>query len=153
VEIHLRNVTDDDLPILYEHQLDPEATRMAAFPSRYRDAFMDHWHRILADETVTARTIELDGAVAGNIVSFERLGAREVGYWIGREHWGKGIATGALQRFLEIDASRPLYARVAASNGPSIRVLEKCGFRITDEDAGPDPLGDGIEEIVLVLGA
>jgi hypothetical protein len=39
----LRNVTDEDLPIFFEHQRDPEALRMAAFPSRERDAFMIHW--------------------------------------------------------------------------------------------------------------
>src|SRR5207244_9942675 len=35
----------------FEHQLDAEATRMAAFPSRDRDAFMAHWARIMSKET------------------------------------------------------------------------------------------------------
>ena len=41
--VTLRDVTEADLPIFYEQQLDPEATQMAAFPSRDRDAFMAHW--------------------------------------------------------------------------------------------------------------
>ncbi|WP_242543571.1 hypothetical protein [Corallococcus sp. NCSPR001] len=39
----LRNVTDEDLPIFFEHQRDEVALRMAAFPSRERDAFLTHW--------------------------------------------------------------------------------------------------------------
>jgi hypothetical protein len=38
--VTLREVTKEDLPIFFEHQLDAEATRMAAFPSRDREAFM-----------------------------------------------------------------------------------------------------------------
>ncbi len=64
-EVRLREVTEADLPILFEHQSDPEAARMAAFPSRDREAFMAHWARILADPKVTARTILFEGRVAG----------------------------------------------------------------------------------------
>jgi hypothetical protein len=39
-EITLRDVQDSDLPIFFEQQLDPEATRMAAFPARDPDAFI-----------------------------------------------------------------------------------------------------------------
>jgi hypothetical protein len=84
---------ESDLPIFFEHQRDPVANRMAAFPARKRDAFMEHWSKILSDPSVVVRTVLLDGAVAGNVQSFERDGAREVGYWIGRDHWGKGVAT------------------------------------------------------------
>lgn len=46
------------------------------------------------------RTIELDGAVVGSVLSYEQDGLPEVSYWIGRAHWGRGIATEALRRFL-----------------------------------------------------
>ena len=39
----LRDVHEDDLATLFEHQRDPEAARMAAFSPRERDAFMTHW--------------------------------------------------------------------------------------------------------------
>ena len=42
-DLRLRDVTKDDLPILFEQQADPEANRMAAFSPRDRDAFMSHW--------------------------------------------------------------------------------------------------------------
>ena len=55
-------------------------------------------------------------------------GAGLVGYWIGREFWGKGLATRALQELTGEVTQRPLHAWVATSNVASIRVLEKCGF-------------------------
>ena len=66
--VTLREVTKEDLPIFFEHQLDAEATRMAAFPSRDRDAFMAHWARIMSKETGILNTILADGTVAGNVV-------------------------------------------------------------------------------------
>ena len=74
--ITLRNVTQDDLPIFFEHQNDPEAAKMAAFPSRDREAFMAHWAKIMASTNVMNRTILFDGQVAGNIASFEVEGER-----------------------------------------------------------------------------
>jgi RimJ/RimL family protein N-acetyltransferase len=128
MKVELRAVEPADLPVLYEHQADPVAASMAAFPSRDREAFMAHWERILADETVVVRAIVADGALAGNVLSFDRDAVREVGYWLGREFWGSGIATAALVAFLRIETTRPLYAGVARHNAGSLRVLAKCGF-------------------------
>jgi RimJ/RimL family protein N-acetyltransferase len=150
-DVQLRDVSSEDLPIFFEHQRDQEAIDMAAFPPRDRDAFMAHWKgKVLGDETVIARTILLDGQVAGNIVSFERSGEREVGYWIGKEFWGKGVATRALSEFLHYVKARPLYARVAKHNIASIRVLEKSGFVSATGEAFTD-LGDDVEEVILEL--
>jgi RimJ/RimL family protein N-acetyltransferase len=71
------------------------------------------------------------------VVSFILEGRREVGYWLGREFWGKGIATSALQLFLEEISERPLFAFSAHSNPASARVLQKCGFsQIEKTDEG-----------------
>lgn len=131
----LRDVSDDDLLIFYEQQLDPDATAMAGFPSRDRIPFMAHWISILADETIATQTILYDGQVAGNIESFVHDGEREIGYWIGKPFWGKGIATRALTMFLEQVRTRPLYAHVVKHNHASRRVLEKCGFTLSAEEA------------------
>jgi len=130
----LRDVRRDDLPIFFEQQLDPEANTMAAFAPRSREAFMAHWARILADTTLIKQTIVCDGQVAGNIGCFEQDGQREVGYWLGREYWGRGIATKALAAFLDQIQQRPLHAYVAKHNLASRRVLEKCGFAVVGED-------------------
>jgi len=148
----LSDVTESDLPIFFEQQLDPDATEMAAFPSRDKAAFMAHWAKTLGDGSVITRTVVVDGKVAGNIVSWDQEGRREVGYWIGREFWGKGIATRALSAFLSEETTRPLYAYVASHNVASIRVLEKCGFTISDEQLDPsDEPDDGIDEVILKL--
>ena len=153
-EIHLRDVIEADLPILFEHQMDPEANRMAAFTPRNEKDFFAHWMtKILADDTVVKRTVLVDGAVAGSVVSFERDGDREVGYWIGREYWGRGIATTALSEFLDHVPDRPLYAHVAKDNIASIRVLEKCGFTVSRRvKAIATDRGEAVEELILKLG-
>ncbi len=152
--VQLRDVIATDLPIFFEQQLDPEATEMAAFPSRNRDAFMMHWTKIMVDDSVVTMTILFHGDVAGNIVCFEQLGEREVGYWLGKEFWGKGIATQALTEFLEYIKTRPLFARVTTHNIGSRRVLEKCGFIVSGEDKYfSQTLGDDIEEYILILNA
>jgi RimJ/RimL family protein N-acetyltransferase len=153
--VRIRAVEDGDLGAFFEHQRDPEATRMAAFPARERAAFMAHWAKIRADQTCVTQTIEVDGRVAGNVGSWEQSGKRLVGYWIDRRDWGRGIATAALTLFLGKVTTRPLYAHVAVANVGSIRVLEKCGFkRLPDDDPEASTTGeDGVEEILLVLGS
>jgi RimJ/RimL family protein N-acetyltransferase len=147
----LRDVIESDLPIFFEQQLDPEATALAAFPSRDRESFMAHWAKIMADESVILKTILFNGQVAGNIVCWEQAGEREVGYWLGREFWGKGIATKALSEFLNQVKTRPLVAHVAKQNIASQRVLEKCGFIFIGEDKFLDKRGTELEEFILRL--
>jgi RimJ/RimL family protein N-acetyltransferase len=140
--ILLRDVITSDLPIFFEQQRDPIANQMAAFPARDRDAFMAHWAKIMADETNILKTILYGDQIAGNIVSWEQSGEREVGYWLGREFWGKGIATRALSLLLEQVTARPLVAYVVKHNLASIRVLEKCGFKKMNERD---------EDVILIL--
>ena len=150
-EVRLRNVEPSDLPIFYEQQLDPDATQMAAFPSRDRAAFDAHWAtNILGNPAAVKQTILVDGQVAGNIGSWPQDGVRLVGYWIGKEYWGKGVATRALAAFLKIVTERPLYAHVARHNVASIRVLEKCGFNREREDSAAFD-GKDAAELVLIL--
>jgi RimJ/RimL family protein N-acetyltransferase len=150
--VELRDAIETDLPIFYEQQLDPEAIQMAAFPTRGKDAFMAHWSRIITDDSVLIKTILFHGDVAGNIVCFEQLGEHEIGYWLGKEYWGKGIASQALTQFLEYIETRPLYAHVAKHNVGSRRVLEKCGFNVVAEDKFFSKVfGADVEEYILIL--
>ena len=126
--VQLRDVEADDLPLFFKHQRDPVAIAMVAFNSREREAFDQHWEKLLADESCLKKTIVADGEVAGNIGSWLSDGKREVGYWIDRALWGRGIATEALSAFLRLEQTRPLHAGVAKHNAASIRVLQKCGF-------------------------
>ncbi len=153
--LELRDVQPDDLEYFFRYQLDPDALYMAAFtwkdPSD-RDAFNARWAKILADKTILVQTILCDGQVAGSVLSYRMEGEPEVSYWLGREFWGKGIATWALGEFLETDRSRPMYARVAKDNLASLRVLQKCGFVIHGEDRGfANAREQEVEEYILIL--
>jgi RimJ/RimL family protein N-acetyltransferase len=150
-DIRLRDVIEADLPVFHAHQLDPVAVRMVAFRPREWDAFVVHWAKILADPAIAKQTIEVDGVAVGFLIAFVRIEVLEVGYWIGREHWGRGITSRALPMFLDMVSERPLYARVAEHNGASMRVLEKCGFGRCDEDHGAAPAEDGVVETLWKL--
>ena len=155
-DFSLRDVLETDLPIFFAYQLDPEAQTMAAFTSKDptdQQAFMAHWHRILADPTTIIRTIIVDGQVAGSVSSYEDAGRPEVTYWLGKNYWGKGLASRALTEFLaHANPTRTMYARAAKDNIGSLRVLEKCGFKIIGEDRGfANARGKEVEEFLLQL--
>jgi len=148
----LRDVAQTDLDVFYEQQLDPEATAMAVFPARDREAFDAHWRRLLADDSLVKRTIVDAGAVAGNIGCWEQDGRLLVGYWVGREFWGRGLATAALAQLVAEIRERPLHAWVVSSNVGSIRVLEKCGFVEVERHAERnEDSAELIEEILYRL--
>ena len=68
--VTLREVRDEDLPLLFEQSADPVAAQMAAFTApdhMDRDAFERRWSRLRADETVLARVIVVDDDVAGTM--------------------------------------------------------------------------------------
>ena len=135
--VRLRPVANDDLPTLYLNQLDPDSVRMAVVNPRDAHSFDAHWAGILEDVTVTARAILADEVVVGCISSFLADGQCSVGYWIAKEHWGRGIATRALALLLQEVKTRPLYARVASHNMGSIRVLTRNGFTIKSYRMAP----------------
>lgn len=126
--VQLREVRDGDLPALFAHQADPVGSAMADFPSRDRAAFDAHWARIRADPACLVRAVVVDGEVVGNIGSWDGEDGRELGYWIGQPHWGRGIATAAVGALLLLDPVRPMHAHVVAHNVASLRVLSTHGF-------------------------
>jgi RimJ/RimL family protein N-acetyltransferase len=148
----LRDVREDDLDVFFEQQRDPESMAMALMPAREREAFDAHWRRILADDSLIARVIEADGEVAGNVVSWEQDGRQLVGYWVGRDFWGRGLATAALAELVQELEMRPLHAWVARSNLGSVRVLEKCGFeRIAETSEHDERIGQVVEMYLYEL--
>jgi RimJ/RimL family protein N-acetyltransferase len=139
VDVLLREVEPGDVAVFYEQQADADASRLAAVASRDRTAHAAHWAKIMADPEVVIRTIVVEGAVAGQVLSFPREGVREVGYWLGRQYWGRGLASAALAEFLSVDRQRPLHGVVAEHNVASRRVLERSGFVLVGrEEPNPD---------------
>src|SRR5215471_9445280 len=135
--ITLRNVETSDISVFFEQQLDPEANRMAAFVRKDRHdraVFDAHWQRIMDSTGTVNKTILRREEVAGHISCYPQEGELEVAYWIGNKHWGNGVATQALKKLLQEIAHRPLFARAAKDNIRSIRVLQKCDFKIIGEN-------------------
>ena len=136
--VELRPVLSDDLPILHSFEADPAGNALAGVKPRDIEAFIAHWDRISAMDTVLERTILADGVIAGRVGCFEIEGQAQIGYWIGRAHWGLGVATRAVGLMLPIEPRRPLHAHVSAANPASIRVLERHGFVRTGETEEPE---------------
>ncbi|MGW0718779.1 GNAT family N-acetyltransferase [Streptomyces sp. NPDC002778] len=154
MEVTLREVRDTDLPVLFAQMNDPEGIRMAAFTAKDpADSahFHAHWVRIRHDPDVITRTVVGEGGeIVGHAGVFGPPHEREVTYWIGRQYWGRGAATATLRALLDLAPDRPLYARAAADNVGSVRVLEKCGFVVTGSDRGfANGRGEEVDELLF----
>jgi RimJ/RimL family protein N-acetyltransferase len=169
LSVTLRPLAAADIPTLFEHQCDPEASRMAVVTPRTREAFEELWNRLLTTPPprLAARAIEADGVLVGMINCFQRTPSEEeaslmgvareeldyVGYWLGREHWGRGIGGRCLAALLREVDRRPLYARAASTNTASLRILHANGFVTVAKYNSPpgDPRFPPCEEHLLIL--
>ena len=147
----LREVRSEDIPVFHAYQADPEATALAGVPTRDLEAYEAHWAKLRADPQVLLRTIVTDeGEVAGQLLSFPREGIREIGYWLGREFWGRGLATASLAQFLPLVTERPVYGVVNEANVASRRVLERNGFVLAERRVG-EPMFPGGPALTLLV--
>ncbi len=137
--ITLTKTEKDDLNAFFQFQLDKEANYLAAFTSKDPNdkvAYIEKYTKFLTDLTINMRTIKVGNEIAGSISKFIMEGDAEITYWIDKNFWGKGVATTALKKFLTIENTRPIFARVAFDNFGSQKVLEKCGFIKVGTDKG-----------------
>ena len=89
--VRLRDIEQDDLPRMYEFNLDPDANRLAGTIPRSADAFKAHWENILADPNVIVKAISVADVLAGYISCYKLDGFDAVGYWVSKDFWRKGI--------------------------------------------------------------
>jgi len=139
LNMRLEKTKESDLDAMFVFQLDKDANHLAAFTSKdptNKIEYIEKWTRLLADSTVTMRTIVLSNEIAGSVVKYEMEGKAEITYWIDKQFWGMGIATMALKCFLKIEHVRPIFGRVAFDNLGSQRILEKCGFKKIGAEKG-----------------
>ena len=151
----LRALAEDDLPTLFAIQLDDTAQHMAAFTddsAHDLDAYLTKFRRILADESIVNRVVEVAGEVVGSVAVFPIQGDVELTYWIRKDWWGRGVATAAVAAMLREVTVRPLEARVAEDNLGSVRVLEQNGFvRVGSEDSYAEARRATITELIFRL--
>jgi RimJ/RimL family protein N-acetyltransferase len=87
----------------------------------------------LGEEHVFAIEARGQGLI-GVIGAHKKKGAFEIGYWLGRPFWGRGLASEAVCAFTqEARSLGPLEAAHFVDNPASGRVLEKAGFAYTGE--------------------
>lgn len=148
----LQKTTVGDLETLFIFQADEESNRVAAFNSadpKDKKAYLDKWTGIVANPEVNMQTIFIDDVLVGSVIHFDLGDETNVSYWIERKHWGKGIASKALQQFISTTDKQTLYGMVAFDNIGSQKVLERNGFvRIGAEKGFANGRGEEIEEFV-----
>jgi len=91
-------------------------------------------------EFTPARTLAImyNGSIAGSVGVLVKEDVYrksiEVGYFIGEQYWGRGIATRAMALLLDYIRSNfsvvRVYAKVFEHNAASMKVLEKNGFHL-----------------------
>ena len=117
-----------------------------------RAAFDAHYQRVRSDPNNTNQAIEEDGVLAGMIASFTLEGDRELTYWIDPARWGRGVASEAVRIFIRRETQRPLFARAAARNIGSSKVLLRNGFmRIGEERSWAAGVGEEVLEHIYRL--
>lgn len=130
-DVTIRPVVDTDLEALFELESDVAGSDMIAFLPREpgdRETFDSHWARIRNIPENRIWVVEADGVFAGYALSFLMNGERQVGYWIVRDLWGRGIASSALSAVLRELPERPLWGSTVSDNLGSQRVLQNAGF-------------------------
>jgi ribosomal-protein-alanine N-acetyltransferase len=144
-----------DINHFFEYQLDPEANYLAAFTAKDptdKVAYIEKYTKLLHNPTVNMQTIVADHTIVGTVTKFEIHDEAEVAFWIDKPFWGKGVATKALQLFLDIETKRPLFGHAAFDNFGSQKVLEKCGFvKVGTEKGFANARQAEIEEFVYKL--
>jgi RimJ/RimL family protein N-acetyltransferase len=107
------------------------------FPHPYTVEAADAWVALnVANAQHDNLAIEIGGEVVGGIGIIPGKDvyrrAAEIGYWLGADHRGRGVATAALRAMTEhVFATRDvcrLFAGVFEYNAASVRVLEKAGY-------------------------
>lgn len=146
--VRLRPLARADAAAIARLANDREVVRMTSrmpYPYRLEDAesFLDFLAAQPEGEAAeVAFAIEADGALAGVAGWKGACGESppEIGYWLGRSFWGRGVATAAataaLTRFFSETAADAIAAVVRQDNPASARVLEKLGFRRTGDGVG-----------------
>jgi len=139
--IRLREYEKQDAETNLKYANNPNVARflLETFPSPYTLDDSIWWTSVGHKElTGMHRAIDLDGECIGSIGvtpgEMENRHTWEIGYWIGEPHWKQGYGSEALGQMTEYvfqstDAKR-LYAPVLAPNKASMRILEKCGYKL-----------------------
>ncbi len=134
----VRPVELSDAPALAKHGSNPRVSINNHLPSPMTLDAAEQWVKTRLDQSSTVLcAIEVHGEVVGAIGLTVQPGPKshsaEIGFWIGEDHWNKGITTEAVRAFTEYGFTQHglsrIYAHVFGWNTASMHVLEKCGYQ------------------------
>jgi [ribosomal protein S5]-alanine N-acetyltransferase len=141
--IHLSEIRPSDKPALLEHLREKEIyDHTLRIPYPYTEADADDWLALVAkaiqqqgQPVQWAIRIEEEYLIGGCGFDGFQIGKShraEIGYWLAKPSWGKGIMTAVVRRACEFAFNEwglvKITAHVFSFNTASARVLEKCGF-------------------------
>lgn len=143
--IRLRMPAESDAESLFSYAKDPEVATMVTWSAHTTIDETRDWLRFVAEErakgTAVVWTIEHEGEPCGAIglhgivwaLRASRVDKAELGYWLGRPHWGKGLITEAATEVtrwaFETLGLHKVTIGCFEQNVGSRRVIEKIGFR------------------------
>ena len=147
----LRPWREDDAADLYRFACDPEVGPAAGWaPHRDVADSLNVLRTILMKDQTWAITIKPSDEPVGSVGVFpggqaEQHGEYEIGYWVARPFWGRGIAPEAVKALLSLYFSfgaERMWCAHAETNARSRRVIEKCGFSYRFSAEWTAPIGD-----------
>ncbi len=144
--ILLRPWREEDAEALYRHASDPEVGPRAGWsPHKSVDESRNIIRTLFANDhtwaIVQKESREPIGCICYYTPDESNIGIfpndAEVGYWVARPYWNRGIATEALKLLIDYcfrqRGFRTLWADYFPDNQASGRVMQKCGFKDTGQ--------------------
>lgn len=140
-KITLRKLKRSDASSIYNNAKNKEISWHTSLPYPYKlshaKEFINRCHQNYRNKSAYDFGIEKAGKIIGMIslikVDFNNRNA-EVGYWLGKKYWRKGITEEALKLIIDFGFNslnlKRIYARVMHPNIASAKLLEKVGFKL-----------------------
>lgn len=143
----LRKPQCDDIDAISTLANNPAVANMLSrMPHPYgkQDAadFVKKVNALAFGNCVYAITLTTNGTVIGccGIEQKDGREQKEIGYWLGQDHWGKGYATEAIHALVDMafadNAIKELVAHCRIGNYASRRILQKSGFQFLSTGLG-----------------
>lgn len=83
--------------------------------------------------------------MAGVLAQDGGSGDLVLGYWLGRPYWGQGLMSEALEATIDmaflLSGAGRVHSPLLAGNEAGRKVLQRCGFPVSQECLAPDPEG------------
>ena len=159
----LRPWMNSDLNALYKYASHPEVGPICGW-TPHKDLEESRWvleHILMVPETYAMILRETDEAIGSISLIFDNSndiflaeGECELGYWLGRPYWGKGLTTEAAcaligHAFDDLNCVG-MWCRHFEGNERSRRVIEKCGFvyhHTTEKNYRPSMECEGVSHV------